>query len=158
MTDEHTGVPDPPEHQPTPPAPPAAPPTPAQSAMGSMSGAAEKMFSTGEGMVAFAGMVLIAVWLIFEVITDDYSLTTTAVVLAVLVAIAPRMPEATESMVRVPVLMKASGILLGIVGAIDVIADIETGLFDAGGITIVAALISYAAYAMAFLGARSINT
>lgn len=157
MTDEHMGVPDPPEQPPPPPPPQPPPSTPAESATGGMSGAASQMFSTGEGMVAVAGMILIALWLIFDVITDDYAISTVALVLAIVVVIAPRMPDATERMVRLPALMKASGILLGIVGAIEVIGNVESNLFDAGAITIIAALISYAAYATAFLGARSID-
>ncbi len=42
----------------------------------------EADFTSGEGLVALAGIIILAVWIIFEVIAKDYSVTTLAIVLA----------------------------------------------------------------------------
>ena len=124
----------------------------------SSSGAAEAMFSSGEGMVAFGGILVLLVWLIFEVITDDYSIATLAIVLGSVAAILPRVNrDAVGKVASLPVLMKVTGYLLAITGVTEVILDIESGIFDEF-LTVIAALAAYAGYALAFLGARSIET
>ncbi len=59
-------------------------------------------FSSGEGMVALAGIILVGVWLIFEVIAREYSMTTVAVVLGAAAAIIPRMnPDSVAKIMSV---------------------------------------------------------
>ncbi len=115
-------------------------------------------FSSGEGMVALAGMILLGVWLIFDVFLDEFGLASTELLLAVIAVAVPRMNrDSVEKVNTVPVIMKVTGYAIAIVGAFFIVEAIEEGFYD-GALTIVAALISYAAYAVAFLGARSINT
>jgi len=155
MTDEHMGVPDPPE-QPPPPPPPS---TPAQRATGGMSDAAGQMFSTGEGMVALAGMILIADYLLFGLILNDYWVGWIAVILSVIAIAAPRIDRNfVEKIATLPALMKAVGYLIALVGILQLIEDIR---FASGALDdfteIIGGLALYGASALAFLGARSID-
>ena len=115
-------------------------------------------FSSGEGMVAFAGIILIGVWLIFEVITRQYSMTTLAIVLGAAAGIIPRMnPESVAKIMSVSAAMKALGYALVLVGIIEVITDIRIGIYDTP-MAVLGALIAYGAYGLAFMGARQIET
>jgi len=114
-------------------------------------------FSSGEGMIALAGIILVGVWLLFEVITRQYSLTTLAVVLGAAAAIIPRMnPESVAKIMPVPMVMKALGYALVLVGVIEVVTDIRIGIYDSP-MSVLGALIAYAAYALAFVGAKQIE-
>jgi hypothetical protein len=115
-------------------------------------------FTSGEGLVAFAGIVLLLVWLIFDVFLDDYGVGLVTLLLALTVAVVPRLSTDTvEPVHRVPVIMKVGGYALAAIGLFDIIGAIESGFFE-GASTIIAALLTYAAFAMAFLGARQIET
>lgn len=115
-------------------------------------------FSSGEGMVALSGMIILGVWLIFDVFLDDFGFAIMELLLATIAVAVPRINrEAVEKVNTVPVIMKTTGYAIAIVGAFFVIEAIEEGFYS-GASTIIAALITYAAYAIAFLGARSIDT
>lgn len=114
-------------------------------------------FSSGEGLVAFAGIVLLAVWIVFDLIVDNYGFDNVIAVLAAAAAIVPRLDRAVVERVHsLPVIMKVLGWALVLFGAIEILLDIRFGVYDDLGI-IVAALISYVGYAMALMGARSIE-
>ena len=115
-------------------------------------------FSSGEGMVALAGIILVGVWLIFEVIAREYSMTTLAVVLGAAAAIIPRMnPDSVAKIMSVSAVMKALGYALLLVGVIEVVTDIRIGIYDTP-VAVLGALIAYGAYGLAFMGARQIET
>jgi hypothetical protein len=115
-------------------------------------------FTSGEGLVALGGIVILAVWIIFEVIAKDYSVATLAIVLALLAAVLPRMKrEDVEKIQRLPILMKVVGYGLAVVGIVEIIDDISYGVYDSI-FGVIGALVAYAGYAMAFMGARSIKT
>ncbi len=115
-------------------------------------------FSSGEGMVALAGMILLGVWLIFDVILDDFDVVSIELLLAVVAVLVPRLNrDSVEKVNTVPVIMKVTGYAIAIVGAFFIVEAIEEGFYE-DALTIIGALASYAAYAVAFLGARSINT
>jgi len=144
MTDEPRGM-DPVEE----------PMTPADSESTVAQGAGD--FTSGEGLVALAGIVLVAIWVIFDVFLDDYGVGSLTLLLAALVIIAPRMNRATvEKALPLPVVIKLAGYTLAFIGVIAVIEAIEEGFFE-GAATIIAALAEYAAFAMAFIGARQIK-
>jgi hypothetical protein len=115
-------------------------------------------FSSGEGMVALAGMIMLGVWLIFDVFLDDFGLASIELLLATTAVVVPRLnPNSVEKIGTVSTVMKVTGYAIAIVGAFFVIEAIEEGFYD-DALTIIAALITYAAYAVAFLGARSIKS
>lgn len=114
-------------------------------------------FTSGEGLVAFAGIVIIAVWVIFDVIIDNYGMDNTVAVLAATAAILPRLDRMTvEKVLPLPILMKVVGYALVMFGVVELVLDLRFGVLDDLG-TVVAALGTYAAYVMAFVGARQIE-
>jgi hypothetical protein len=114
-------------------------------------------FTSSEGLVALAGMVLLAVWLIFDVFLDDYGIGTVTFLIAVLVVVAPRMGNAVSALHPVSTVMKVAGYALAVIGVYDVIGAIEQVFYESAG-TIIGALASYAAFATAFVGARQIES
>lgn len=132
-------------------APEASPPA-AESATGGFDD-----FTSGEGLVALGGMVLLAAWIIFDVFLDDFGFSEIELLLAFVVVITPRMRrETVEKIMPLGHVMKLAGYALAVIGAVYIIAAIESGFYE-GASTIIAALVSFAAYAMAFIGARSIH-
>lgn len=116
-------------------------------------------FTTGQGMVALGGIILLAVWLIFDVILDEYGVLSFGVVLAATAALLPRLNrESVENIHPLPVLMKVIGYGLAFVGVIEIVEEVVNGIFSADAATIIGALLAYAAYVIAFLGARSVET
>lgn len=114
-------------------------------------------FTSGEGLVTFAGMILLAIWVIFDVFLDEYGVGLLTLLLAALVVIAPRMSrQNVEKVLPLPVIIKVAGYTLALIGVIAVIAALEAGFYD-DALTIIAALAEYAAFAMAFIGARQIE-
>jgi hypothetical protein len=133
------------------------PPEPEQTREGPLAATGE-MFSSGEGMVAFGAILILLSYVIFEVFLDEYSITTVAIVLAIVAAVLPRLNrESVEKIASLPVLMKAVGYLIAIAGLTEIIFDVESAIFE-GVPTVIAALAAYGGYALAFLGARAIET
>lgn len=114
-------------------------------------------FTSGEGLVAFAGMVLIAVWLIFDIVINNYGMDNLVPLLAAVAILLPRLRrETVERIAPLPVLMKVTGWALLFVGVIEVIIDLRFNVYDDFG-TVIGALVAYAGYVMAFVGARQIE-
>ena len=117
-------------------------------------------FSTGEGMVALAGIILVGVWLVFDIIISRYSMTTVAVLVGAIAAIVPRFdPESVEKVMPMASIMKILGYGMALIGVIEIITDISfaTSIYD-NILGIIGALIAYGAYAMAWVGARQVET
>ncbi len=114
-------------------------------------------FSSGEGLVAFAGIVLLANYVIFEVIFGEYFISYVLLLLAVAAALLPRLRrESVEAVLPLGTLMKVIGYGITILGVFEIVDDVRFDGYDDFG-SIIAALAAYAGYAMAFLGARSIK-
>jgi hypothetical protein len=114
-------------------------------------------FTSGEGLVAFAGMIILAIWVIFDVFLDEYGVGSLTLLLAALVVFVPRMQrETVEKVLPVPLIIKLAGYALAFIGVIAVIEAIEEGFFE-DALTIIGALAEYAAFAMAYIGARQIK-
>ncbi|HEX6219807.1 MAG TPA: hypothetical protein VF115_01805 [Acidimicrobiia bacterium] len=120
-----------------------------------LAGAGE--FTSGEGLVAFAGLLIVAVWVIFAVIADEYGIDWTMLALAVAAAALPRLDRAkVERFHSLPVTMKVIGYGLALFGVFNLIYDLRFGVLDNIG-DILGGLATYAASVMAFLGARQIK-
>ena len=154
MTDEGMGPFEEPTPEPTTPAEQSSPMEGAKSALSDMAD-----FSTGEGLVAFAGIIVLLDWVIFDVFTDDAGFGTLTLLLAALAVFVPRMnPETVAKAHPVSVIMKLAGYALALIGLIDVIVVVDGGFFDGyEGIEVVAVLVSWAAFAIAYFGARQIK-
>lgn len=116
-------------------------------------------FTSGEGLVAVAGIVLIVDWLIFGVLTSDYWVAWLALVPAIAVALLPRLDRGSvERFHPLPLVMKVLGYVIAIVGILTIIEDIRfaEGVFDEV-LGVIGALAAYAGFAMAFIGARQVK-
>ena len=114
-------------------------------------------FSAGEGMVALGGAIVALVY-ILELFLDDYSVHLTGLVIAIVVIGLPRLDrDLVERVAPLAVLMKLGGYLLGVAGVIQILSDLFDGNLDPF-VAAIAAIATYAGYAIAFLGARSIET
>jgi hypothetical protein len=114
-------------------------------------------FTSGEGLVAFAGLVVIAGWLIFSVILADYGTDWLMLSLAVAAALLPRLDqEKVERFHSLPQLMKVIGYGLALLALFALILDVRYGILDDFS-DILGGLVTYAAGAMAFMGARQIQ-
>lgn len=109
----------------------------------------------GLDLVTVGALVVLASWVIFDLIADDYPLSTVAAALALVIVAIPRLDvKAVTGIAPMPAFLKLFGYLLAAVGVIEILSDLENSLFDAGGATIFGALVAYAGYVVAFLGAR----
>lgn len=114
-------------------------------------------FTSGEGLVAFAGMVVIAVWVIFAIILNEYFINWLMLVLAVAAAVLPRVDrDQVEKLHPLPVLLKVAGYGIALIALVELISNIRYGVLD-NVASILAGLITYVAGLMAFVGARQIK-
>jgi len=111
---------------------------------------------TGEGRVALAGLVLLAVWLIFDVIINNYGVDNTLAVLAAAALIFRRMDSDKPGGIPRPAIMKMLGYAIALFGVIEVILDVRFAVYEEPA-SLVGALAGYASFALAFIGARSIK-
>lgn len=115
-------------------------------------------FSSGEGMVALAGIILLVNFVIFELIMAEYFISYALLLLAVGAALLPRLRrESVEAYHPLGQVMKVIGYSIVILGVFEVLDDIRFDGYDEAA-AIIGALVAYAGYAVAFLGARSIET
>ena len=137
------------------PAPPPEPMPVAHDDDAAVAGAGE--FTSGEGLVTLAGIVLLLLWLIFDVFLDEYGQGFFTLVLSAIVVIVPRLsPETVAKFHPVNVIMKVAGYGFGLFLLFEVFFLIDSG-FPSGALSVVAALATYAAFAAGFLGARQIK-
>lgn len=113
---------------------------------------------SGDTLVMWGALAVLAVWVIFEVIAEDYFLGTATVALAIVIALVPRIDAKAISALTSPAaFMKLAGYGLVALGVVELVSDLRNNLFDAGGGTIIGALVGYAAFALTFFGARKIE-
>ncbi len=111
--------------------------------------------ASSENLISLGALLVAGSWLAFEVIAEEYFVTTVAVALALLVLVLPRIDVgAITDIASIPVFLKAAGYALAAIGVVEIIDEVQGGVFDAGGATVFGALIAYAGYVLAFLGAR----
>lgn len=114
-------------------------------------------FTSGEGLVAFAGMVVIAVWVIFSILVAEYFVLFLALMLAIAAVLIPRLDRAKVERVHpLPVIMKTLGYGLALHGAMVLVEDIRFEQLDEV-LAVIGGLIYYASAVMAFIGARQIE-
>lgn len=143
----------------TPEAPEPLGATPAPATEGTAPTEGNEMFSSSEGMVSFGGGLLIAGYLLFGLILNDYWVGWLALLFAVLAVLVPRANRSfIEKFAPLNAVMKAVGYTIAIVGVFAVIENIRFAGSALDDFTeILGALVAYAGYAIAFLGARSIE-
>ncbi len=144
MTEEHSGMPEPPQ-----------PPDTTEPAVT----AGSDMFSSSEGMVTLGGAIIIAGYLIFGVIFNEYWTGSVALLAAILAVLLPRANRAfVEKIAPLSTLMKAVGYIIGIWAVVELVENIR---FASSAIDsfpeILGALVLFGGSAIAYMGARSIE-
>lgn len=149
MTTEPPGTPEP---TPVPePAPAAVPPAPAPAApsMSSMS---------GENMVMIGAALVLASYVIFALIANEYHQFIVQLVAAAFAVLLPSVNrDSVGKVAPFPVAMKVLGYLIAVGGLFEILYDIRFGVLDEF-MSIAGALVAYAGYVLAFIGARSIKS
>ena len=137
------------------PTPPPEPMPVAHDDAAAVAGAGD--FTSGEGLVAFAGIVIIAGWIIFEVIANEYYTTWVLLLAAVAVVLLPRVNrETVEKAHPLPVLMKGIGYAIAILAVFNLVEDLRFNSYE-DLVSVLGALVLYAGGVMAFIGARQIK-
>lgn len=112
---------------------------------------------SGVALVWIGAALILAVFVVFEVIAAEYFVTTTAVVLAAGILVLPRLaPDAIGAIATLPAVTKVLGYLLAFSGVVELLDDVRFDVLDEF-VAIVGALVAYAGYGLAAYGARSIK-
>ena len=113
---------------------------------------------SGDTLVMWGALAVLASWVIFEVIAEEYFVSTLSTALAIFLVVIPRIDgDAIKRLAHPASIAKFFGYLLVAAGIVELVADIRNNIFDAGAATIIGALVAYAGYALTFLGARKIE-
>lgn len=145
MTEEHSGMPEPPQ-----------PPEFTEPVAGDSRSA---MFSSSEGMVTLGGAVIIAGYLIFGVIFNEYWTGSVALLAAILAVLLPRANRGfVEKIAPLSTLMKAVGYIIGIWAVVELVENIRFANSAIDSFPeILGALVLFGGSAIAYMGARSIE-
>ncbi len=111
--------------------------------------------TSGAAMVRLSAMLLLAVFVVFEIIAAEYYVANVGLVAALAVVALPILAKSAVDRMG-PAFMKIAGYVIAFSGVIELLDDIRFDVLDEF-MAIVGALVAYAAYAMAFLGARGID-
>jgi hypothetical protein len=111
----------------------------------------------GESWVTLAGWVLIGTYVIFGLFMNEFWIGWLTLLPAVLVVLLPRAGFATK-IAPMPVLIKTIGYVIAILGLFAIAEDLRfaSSAYDEF-VDILGSIIAYAAYVLAFLGARAID-
>lgn len=133
--------------------------TPAPATEGTATTESKDLFSSSEGMVSFGGGLLIAGYLLFGLILNEYWVGWMALLFAVFAVLIPRVDrQFIEKFAPLNAVMKAVGYTIGIIGVFAVVENIRFASSQLDDfVEILGALVAYAGYVIAYLGARSID-
>ncbi len=121
-----------------------------------VSAAADGGSSTG-GLIGLGSLVLIGVYVVFGLLMNEYWIAWIPLVLAIVAVLVSRV-DWFDGVGSKAGILRALGYLLGILGALTLIEDLRFADSQLDSvIEVVGAVIGYAGFAMAFLGARSIK-
>jgi hypothetical protein len=128
--------------------PPMAP-APAQPAMSSMS---------GESMVMIGGVLVLASYVIFALIADEFHQFTVQLIAAAFAELIPLVAkDSIGKVIGYSVAMKVVGYVIAVAGIFEILYDVRFGILDEV-MAFLGAAVAYAGYVLAFLGARAIKT
>ncbi|MDH5372579.1 MAG: hypothetical protein OEX97_06515 [Acidimicrobiia bacterium] len=112
---------------------------------------------SGVALVWIGAALVLASWIIFEVIAAEYFVATVSIVIAAVVLALPRLaPDAVGAIAPLGAFTKVGGYALAFAGVVELLGDIRFGYLD-GFVAVLGGLVAYAGYVLAFFGARSIK-
>jgi hypothetical protein len=145
---------------PTPALPPPDPDPGSGSGSGGKGGMDFGSLSQGEKLVGLGAAAVLAVYIIFELITEDYFVAYVGILLAVFILgvlwFKLQRPGMTWE-VPTSTLLRAAGYLLFVFGLVVFIDQVKDDIFDADGGTITGALILWAGCALTGFGANRLD-
>jgi len=115
-------------------------------------------FSTPEGMVALGGIIILLGWLIFDFFMSDFGPNDVALILSVAVVLLFfDKAGLLEKLAPRPAITKILGYAIALFGLIQLLYVLRyASSYNTAG-EIIGAIVIFAGYAIAFLGARSIK-
>ena len=137
--------------EPTPGDQPVTPPAVPPAAAGPMSS------MTGETLVTIGAALVLGSYLVFGLIANEFHQYTVQLVAAAFALLVPFVSrEAVEKVASYPVVMKVLGYIIAVSGVFEILFDVRFGYLDEF-MAILGAVIAYAGYVVAFIGARTIK-
>ncbi len=113
---------------------------------------------SGDTLVMWGALAVLASWIVFEVIAEEYFVSTLSTALAIFLVALPRLDgDAIKNLAKPASIAKFFGYLLVCAGVVEFVADMRGNIFDRGAAAIIGALVAYAGYALTFIGARKIE-
>ncbi|MGI9607873.1 MAG: hypothetical protein ACR2P0_17225 [Acidimicrobiales bacterium] len=115
--------------------------------------------SGGERFAVLGAVIVLADWLLFDLLIDDYGMGSLPFALAVLIVGAAYFHHRRSGDDPVPygsLLFAAAGIL-GLLGVVDVIEEVRNDIFDRDATTVVGALIYYGGAILSGVGALQLK-
>ena len=152
MTDEQGGA-----NMPEASEPRGATPAPGATAAAAENPVQEMWSGGGAGWVTLGAWVFIGAFVVLGLFMNEYWVGWMTLLPAVLVVLLPRAGFAVK-IAPMPVLVKTIAYIIAILGLFNLVEDLRFAgsRFDEG-VYIVGSLVTYAAYVLVFLGARSIE-
>lgn len=131
--------------------PPTMPPETAVAGVGTS--------TSGASLVMIGGGLLIVGYLLFGLILNEYWVSWLPLLLAIIAVLLPRIDRSfVEKFAPIGAVTKAVGYLLAIMGVVSLAEDIRfAGSQLDSFVEILGAIVAYAGFAAAYLGARSID-
>ena len=128
------------------------------SAQSAVSGTIAKL-GPAEKLVVLGAAALLIVWVLFDLLIDEYSTGSLPFALALVVvgAAYSKHNGGAGSGVRYTTILFVCGGLIGIFGVVDIIEEVRGGIFDADGATVIGALAYYAAAIVTGVGALQLR-
>lgn len=113
----------------------------------------------GEKLAVLGAAALLAVWVLFDLLIDEYSTGSLPFALAVVVvgaAYVHHQGSGNDSVPYSTVLFVGAG-LIGILGAVDLVEELRDNILDADGTTVIGALLYYASAITSGVGALQLR-
>ena len=129
---------------------------PEASGIGSELSTTVAKLGAGEKLAVLGAAGLLAVWLVFDLLIDEYSTGDMIFVLALVVVVAAYKHHNGGSegwSIDYRTLVIVGGALLGILGGYYLIEEVRGDIFDADGATVIGALVFYVASITSGIGA-----
>jgi hypothetical protein len=113
---------------------------------------------TGESMVMIGGVLVLASYVVFALIADEFHQFNVQLIAAAFAVLIPLVAkDKIGTVMGYSVAMKVLGYVIAVAGIFEILYDVRFGILDEV-MAFLGAAVAYAGYVLAFLGARAIKT